>query len=258
MHLGRCSQPLAELLPYEPFMPAIPLLAWWLSRRGNLSAETLKWSVAWGTAIAVACIVRLKEGSDTNLNAQAVVFGWPVAAMLLCDWLRGLGTREAGVRVAWIALLAESAGMVALAFGTPRFVPRPGDWQPVAALDEFVRSLDGCVVVANKPMVAVRTGKSCPQPMLRAYTEAAHARMGDVSYAGALVTDGAAWAIVIDPEREHGLSEDLERCFDSVGKLDLGVRTPGVPHPRPNSELWKRRATGECRPRAPSETVRPI
>jgi hypothetical protein len=147
--------------------------------------------------------------------------------------------------------------MMVFAFGTPRFVPRPSDWQPVAALDEFVKSLDGCAVVANKPMVAVRTGKSCSQPMLRAYTEAAGGRI-DVSYAEALVRDGAGWAIVIEPEHEHGLSEDLGRCFDRVGKLDLGVLTPAVPQPRPNSELWKRRATGECRPRDRAETAGPI
>lgn len=97
MDFSRWSLPLADLLRHAPFLLLLPSLVHALVRRRRLRPATAKWIGMLGVAIASTCVVYVKLASWVNLYVPALVLAWPVTAIVVGDWLRGVGPHRARI-----------------------------------------------------------------------------------------------------------------------------------------------------------------
>jgi hypothetical protein len=235
------ADPLGVFVRQAPPLVLLPPAVVLMHRRRWIHAETTKWLGVLGAAIVGAMIAHVKAGGWLNLYTPVFVLAWPVSLLVVLDLVRGLSARpHRALAAVWCSLGISGGLLLLLRYDPTPFVPTKAMWSSAQRFHAIVGGLDGDVVVATIPFAAVRDGKSCPQPIMQAYFDAANAGMS-ASYPASLDLSGARWVIVTGTWLEEKLPAALEEKFLLERELDVDPSSPGVTHPFPRT-LWRRRA----------------
>jgi hypothetical protein len=238
LRLGSAADPLLEVLHQAPFLPVVVAAAGFARRRGRLSPESAKWLGLLAAAIASLLVAHVKEGGWRNLYVSVFALAWPASLFLATDLLQAaFEADEARRRYATGAIFAVlGAVLLWLRYDPSRYIPAPERVRSARQLDALVAELEGEVVVTSFPFVAVRAGKSCPQPSVQAYGDIRMAGI-QASFTDALDASGARWVVTTGLPQEEPLERELSRSFERVRELDLELYPHGVAQA---PVLWRR------------------
>ncbi len=231
------SAAIGHFAVHAPFLVALPWFVAEARRREWLRPVTVKWVGLLGAAIVASMVPFMKVGGWVNVLIPVFVLSWPVALLLVCDFLHALPAQGTASRAAfWGTLIAGAATLWLLAFDPSPFVPTTERTERARRLRAFVHDLDGPVVFTTSPFVPILEGKQPnEQPILQGFIDAKAGEL-DGDYARALERSGAEYLIVGALNDTRDYRPGLRRSFDLVRDLDFGVQTqPALPF-----SLWKR------------------
>jgi len=234
----RLGSAMVILLWHAPFLPFLPVLVWWLWRRGALRPTTALWAGMLGAGVLASLLAGIKDLAWLNVWMPGVLLSWPVAFALIGDSLHrplDQGPRRA---ISWGALACGSVLLVCIRHDLSSFVPGHDRWEASERLDAIVRGLSGGVVVTTAPMVAVSAGNTLQQPILATYEDARNGGMR-VDYVDALVGSGARWVITTDRYKGPRAPEArMARAFEREKTFDFDVHSLAEWDHAANVVLW--------------------
>jgi hypothetical protein len=193
------------LLGYAPFLALMPLLATVLYIRGWLRRRTLFWLGMLAAATGASLTSFAKAGGYLNTLMPSTLLAGPVFLMLLADVARAFGPSHSAARASVrLGAMALASGFVVLkAVDMKPHIPSEEAWTKAAALNAFIASLKGGVVIPHHPFLAVRNGHTTPQFHAMAYEDVINARLTGLDMPGVLRRTGAKWAILTGVEIPH-------------------------------------------------------
>ena len=211
------------LLEFAPFLVLIPVLLLVARRRRWVKPNTVLWTGMLCVAFPVALLPFAKGGGYLNNLIPVAVLSGPVFVLLLGDVLRGLRASPRaryGVQLAVVVLAA--AFFVRGHYDKDRFIPSAELRKNADALNAYVASLQGGVLIPAHPFLAVRNGQTTPQLHEMAYRDARHARMRGLDFPGFLARTRARWVILSGLE-EQDIRGWVHQLYKPRSKLGIGM-----------------------------------
>ena len=190
----RLAEGLWLVIRFAPFVVLVPVAIVWLWRRRAIGAPTALWSGMLLMALPVGLLPFAKAGgAENNLMPIAALSGF-VTMVALLDVARAVGPR--GAR--WRAGLMVGAAVFVLArwFDPRPHVPSDEHARNAARLNDYVRSLEGGVLLPNSPFLAVRNGHEGFQIHAMSYHDALASGVAGLGLPSVLRARGPEWALL--------------------------------------------------------------
>jgi hypothetical protein len=208
------------ILGFAPYLALLPVFVMILLVRKRLSAQSILWLGMLAMALPVCVLSYAKvSGAANNLIAVAMLVA-PAGMLVARDLAQSVAPRTGVVLVGACAAL-----YLALRIYDPSpFIPGNDAFERARALNAFIASLDGGVVMPERPFLPIRNGHHNPQLNAIGYADAGNSGMEGASYARDLDKSGAKWVILADP-REEWLHEPTLQRYRYERDIDIRVTT---------------------------------
>jgi hypothetical protein len=198
-----------------PYLVILPVLTAWVIWRRSLRTRSLLWLGVFVSSVPLSLLTFAKLGGYFN-DLIPMLLTAPVSMVaVMLDVADSLRAKHA----AWgrIAIVAMVTLFLATRdFPASRYLPSADDWSKARLLNDFIRSLDGRVLIPSHPFLAVRNGKGDEQLSVMGYWD-----LRDAGRASPLDIDGyiqridPSWLVLANDRRLDGwIVGEAKRQFE--------------------------------------------